>query len=210
VFFHENWAAVLTRRVPFILLVTVQLLLLAATAHGQTSAVTLEFAPSNTSINFTLGDIIHTIHGSVRFKGGAVEFHPETSTLNGPLVADSTSAQSGNRNRDKKMHREILESARYPEIVFRPDRVQGNVARNGTSTVEVHGTFSLHGADHEITVPVRVQILPDHWVVDSHFTIPYVKWGLKNPSTFLWRVSETVGIDVHATGTNPFAAPGTY
>jgi hypothetical protein len=30
--------------------------------------------------------------------------------------------------------------------------------------------------------------------------MPYVKWGMKNPSTLLLRVSDQVEIDVHASG----------
>jgi polyisoprenoid-binding protein YceI len=104
------------------------------------------------------------------------------------------------------MHREILESSQYPEIVFRPDRVEGTVSQSGVSNVQVHGTFSIHGADHEVTLPMRVELSPEHWVTDTHFTIPYVKWGLKNPSTLFLRVSESVEIDIHASGTNPFVA----
>ncbi|MBV9340062.1 MAG: YceI family protein, partial [Acidobacteria bacterium] len=71
---------------------------------------------------------------------------------------------------------------------------------------EVHGTFSIHGSDHELTVPVRLQVFPDHWVADAHFTVPYVKWGIKNPSRLLLRVSESVEIDFQATGENRQAA----
>jgi polyisoprenoid-binding protein YceI len=101
------------------------------------------------------------------------------------------------------MHKEILESDRYPVISFRPDRVEGNVATLGTSNIQVHGMFSIHGADHELTMPVKVEVFPDHWTADTHFTIPYVKWGIKNPSTFVLRVSESVEIDIHASGANP-------
>jgi hypothetical protein len=33
-----------------------------------------------------------------------------------------------------------------------------------------------------------------------HITIPYIKWGLKNPSTFILRASDKVEIDIHAVG----------
>ena len=82
-------------------------------------------------------------------------------------------------------------------------RVEGNVASGGTSTVQVHGIFSIHGTEHELTMPVRIQTFADHWIADTNFTIPYVKWGIKNPSNFMLRVSESVEIEVHATGAIP-------
>lgn len=169
----------------------------------QAQEVRLQFEPSKTNIAFTLGDILHTVHGSFQLRRGDVEYNVVTKLVSGDLVVDATSGQSGNHSRDHKMHKEILESDHYPDISFRPDRVEGTVAPGTTSTVQVHGIFSVHGTDHELTMPVRVTIFPDHWTADTNFTIPYVKWGIKNPSTFVLRVSESVEIDVHATGTNP-------
>lgn len=176
----------------------------AATVHSQ--ELRLHFDPSKTTIAFTLGDILHTVHGSFELKSGDVEYNIADKSVNGSLMVDATSGQSGNHSRDHKMHKEILESARYPVISFRPDRVEGNVATLGTSNIQVHGMFSIHGADHELTMPIRVEVFPDHWTADSHFTVPYVKWGIKNPSTFVLRVSESVEIDVHASGANPSPA----
>jgi len=177
----------------------------SAAAFAQPQELRLQFDPSKTTIAFTLGDILHTVHGSFQLKQGDVRYNIVTMSVEGTLVVEATSGQSGNRSRDHKMHKEILESARYPTITFRPDKVEGAVAPIGTSTVQVHGIFSIHGTDHELTMPVRVEVFPDHWVADTHFTVPYVKWGIKNPSTFVLRVSESVEIDVHATGTNPAA-----
>ena len=171
--------------------------------RAQAQELTFQFAPSTTSIKFTLGDILHTVHGSFNLKSGDVRYDPGTAAIHGSLVVDAASGQSGNRMRDRRMHREVVESGLYPEIAFRPDRVEGKVANTGTSTVQVHGIFSVHGVDHELTLPVRVQMFADHWMADTHFTVPYVKWGIKNPSAFLLRVSESVEIDVHATGANP-------
>jgi polyisoprenoid-binding protein YceI len=168
----------------------------------------LEFTPANTTVNFELGDILHTVHGTFKLQRGHVDYAFATGAVHGELMIDATSGDSGNHSRDHKMHKEILESDKYPEIVFRPDRVQGSVAATGTSNVQVHGMFSIHGADHEMTMPVRVEIFPDHWVADTHFTIPYVKWGIKNPSTLFLRVSESVEIDIRATGTSPFPGGG--
>jgi polyisoprenoid-binding protein YceI len=138
-----------------------------------------------------------------------VDYQIAAKSVSGNLIVDATSGQSGNHSRDHKMHKEILQSVQYPVISFRPDRVQGNVAALGTSNIQVHGMFSIHGSDHELTMPVKIEVLPDHWTADSHFTVPYVKWGIKNPSTFVLRVSESVEIDVHASGANP-SSSGTH
>jgi len=49
--------------------------------------------------------------------------------------------------RDRKMHKEVLESERYPEIAFRPDKIEGAVASQGKSSVKVHGMFNIHGVE---------------------------------------------------------------
>lgn len=98
------------------------------------------------------------------------------------------------------MHREVLESDRYPDITFRPDRIEGTVGSSGKSSGHVHGIFSIHGSDHDITVPAEVEMLPDHWTPTLHFTVPYAKWGMKNPSTLFLKVSESVDIDLSAVG----------
>lgn len=177
------------------------LLALAASAPAQTQEDVLDFVPAQTTVHFTLDASFHAVHGSFNLKRGAVHFSPSTGTISGEIVIDAPTGQSGNDGRDRKMHKEVLESSRYSEIVFRPDRVEGNVAPQGSSTVQVHGTFSLHGADHEITVPVQVEMAPNGWTVTCHFSVPYVKWGLKNPSNFILHVSEAVDIDIRASST---------
>jgi hypothetical protein len=54
--------------------------------------------------------------------------------------------------------------------------------------------------DREISVPAQVEINADRWAATVHFTIPYQKWGMKNPSTLFLRVSDTVEIDLAAAG----------
>jgi polyisoprenoid-binding protein YceI len=176
------------------------MILAAIGSPAQTAEIVLEFVPAQTEVAFTLGDTLHTVHGGFDLKRGRVNYNPSAGEVSGEVVVDATSGRSGNGMRDKKMHKEILESAKYPDIVFRPDRVEGKVLPEGTSTVQVHGIFSIHGSDHEMTVPVQVEMAPDHWAATAHFVVPYEKWGIKNPSTFILRVSESVEIDVHASG----------
>lgn len=172
---------------------------LTVAAPAQDLALRLD--PQQTSVNFLLGDVLHTVRGTFALKEGSLKFDRTSGKLSGAIVIDAKTGASGNGMRDRKMHGEVIESDRFPEISFRPDRVQGTVAREGSSTVSVHGTFSIHGADHEVTIPAQVEMLPDHWNASLHFSIPYVKWGMKNPSTLFLKVSESVEIDVKTGGT---------
>lgn len=174
------------------------LVFIVSSAAAQEKALQLD--PSQTSINFTLGDVLHTVHGSFRLKRGSLGFEPTSGKLSGEIVVDAGSGQSGSGMRDHKMNKEVLESSRYPEIVFRPDRIDGAVASQGKSSVKVHGLFSIHGVDHEITVPAEVEMAADHWTAAVHFTVPYAKWGMRNPSTLFLRVNDSVEIDLTATG----------
>jgi len=175
-------------------------LLTLAPALGQ--EVVLKLDPAHTSVRFTLSATLHTVHGTFQLKHGEVRYDPATRRITGEVVVDATSGNSGEASRDRRMHKDVLESRRYPEIVFTPDRVDGAVAPQDVSEVQVHGTFRIHGADHEITIPVEVRIEHGQVSAKTHFTIPYVKWGMKNPSNFFLHVSDKVEIDA-ATGALP-------
>ena len=176
-------------------------LLMICGGYAAAQQVTLDLDPAQTSVKFTLGDVLHTVHGTFQLKRGALQFDPASGKISGEIVVDAKSGDSGSGTRDRKMHKEVLESQRYPEISFSPDRVEGPVASEGKSTVKVHGMFRIHGTEKEITVPADVEMSGDHWSATVHFPIPYAKWGMKNPSTLFLRVSDTVEIDLAASGT---------
>jgi polyisoprenoid-binding protein YceI len=168
----------------------------AAPALGQ--EIVLDLDPARATVHFTLGATLHTVHGSFKLKPGVIRFDPASGKISGDAVADAASGESGDAARDRRMHKSILESERYPEIVFAPDRIDGTVAPQGASQVQVHGMLRIHGAAHEMTLPVQVQIANGQVTVTTHFAIPYVKWGMKNPSTLFLRVSDKVEIDATA------------
>ena len=178
-------------------------LLLAYGSHAQ--AQLLEFDPAQTKVEFTLADVLHTVQGTFQLKRGSVRLDAATSKISGELVVDATSGASGSSARDHRMHSAILESGRYPEIVFRPDKLEGAIPLQGTSSVKLHGTFRIHGADHEITLPAEVEAANGQYTATLHFVVPYVQWGMKNPSTLILRVSDKVNITIR-TIARPSAA----
>ena len=179
------------------LICTIALAIGVAAASGQDAVFQLD--PARTTVNFTLGDVLHTVHGNFKLKHGLLQID-QAGKATGEIVVDAVSGESGNGMRDRKMHKEVLESTRYAEISFRPERINGTVEVAGKSSVMIHGIFSIHGVDREITVPAEIDISPDHWTAKVHFTVPYQKWGMKNPSTLFLRVSDSVEIDLVAAG----------
>ena len=171
---------------------------LGVPAFAQQTALQLD--PARTAVHFTLKTSLHTVHGTFQLKSGKVSFDPQTKKVSGLLVADATSGESGNSGRDSKMHKEILESQKYPEITFAPLEVEGDVPPQGDSQVRVRGTFRIHGQDHVIVIPVAIHSAGGELTLDTDFSIPYLSWGLKNPSTFILRASDTVLLSIHASG----------
>ena len=166
-------------------------------AFGAETVVTFE--PPKTQVHWTLGTVLHTVHGTFQLKSGTIQFDPATGKATGHLVVSALSGESGSEGRDKRMHQAILESVRFPEVVFTPDAVKGQVAMEGKSAIEVHGNFQLHGQGHEFTLPVEVEMANGVAHTTSKFSVPYIKWGLKNPSTFVLRTNDTVEIEIIAT-----------
>jgi len=185
-------------RIYLALLSVIIALLLTSASQAQEIAVQLD--PAQSKIEFTLGSTLHTVEGTFKLKSGSIRYDPATGKMGGSIVVDATSAESGNSGRDRKMHREILESGKYPDIVLTPNRGDGTFNPKGPSRLDVSGVFSLHGQDHEITLPVEIQPAGRQMTLTTHLTIPYIKWGLKNPSTFILRASDKVEIEIHAVG----------
>jgi polyisoprenoid-binding protein YceI len=183
-------------------------LLIAATGTAAAQSVELQLDPAKTSVKMNLGAALHSVHGMFQLKKGGLQFDPASGRVSGEVVVDARSGDTGNGMRDRKMHREVLESERYPDIVFHPDRVEGTVAAQGKSSVKVHGMFNVHGVNREITVPAEVDMASDQWTADMHFTIPYEKWGMKNPSNLFLHVSDTVEIEIAAAGSVTRVAAG--
>jgi polyisoprenoid-binding protein YceI len=188
-----------SRRLPRALLLNAALV--ATFSQAATAAeIALELNPAQTHVAWTLGDVLHTVHGTFKLTRGTIRFDPATGQASGEMIVDAASGESGSSARDGRMHKNILESAKYPAITFKPDRIEGAVNLEGDSQVQLHGSFGIHGAEHELTVPAKVHFSNSQMSAPIDFLVPYVKWGMKNPSTLFLKVKDTVDIEVQASG----------
>lgn len=169
-------------------------------AQSAPQAVTMHVDPARTEIHWTLNGNMHTVHGTFRLKGGLITFDPATGVAQGEIAVDLQTGESGNQSRDSRMHKDVLESDKYPQAIFHPVKVTGIVKSGSTQSVTVEGTFTLHGTDHPLRLDTKVQVDGHDAVATMHFTVPYVDWGMKDPSNFIFRVEKAVDVDVIAKG----------
>jgi polyisoprenoid-binding protein YceI len=156
--------------------------------------------PAHSTLHWTLDTTLHLVHGTFAVKRGEVTIDPATGNATGDIVADATSGKTDNDSRDKKMHQEILETPRFPEIVFRVNQIEGLTSPLNKTQLKLHGTFLIHGAEHEMIVPADVEFAGDRWTGTAKFVVPYIAWGIKNPSNFLLKASPTVDVDLKLSG----------
>jgi len=162
--------------------------------------IVLTLDPAQSKVHFIVDSTLHTVHGTFALKSGVVHFDPETGKATGEIVVYAPSGESGSSSRDKRMHKEILETARFPEVRFRPMQVEGKVGTSGASDVKLSGVFSIHGADHELVAQIHAEFAGDHWKGTGKFSVPYVQWGIKDPSNFLLKVKPVVDVELEMAG----------
>jgi polyisoprenoid-binding protein YceI len=170
----------------------------AASAFAQEMSVELD--PGRSRVEFTLGDVLHTVHGGFQLKSGVLHFDERNGAAAGELTLDAASGESGSKGRDHKMHQQVLESAKYPDITFQPQRVIGHFPSEGAAQMEIDGLLIMHGQTHPMTAAGPVQVNGEAVTADLRLVVPYEQWGMKNPSTLFLRVSDKVEITVHAVG----------
>lgn len=179
-------------------------LALAAAVYGteakSTRRAVIELEPTNSEIDFDLDGFPHQVHGKFKLVSGKIEVDPTSGELSGLIVVDTATGDSGNRLRDAEMRDSILEVQRYPQIIFTPSQCQQAVAMPDRFHGPVRGTLALHGIKQEIEIDSEVLLQGDEVKVSGHFVVPYVDWGLKDPSLWLLRVSKQVAVNVHTQG----------
>jgi polyisoprenoid-binding protein YceI len=180
----------------FAVLIVAAVLARSAVAQKQT----LVLNPDASEVKMTLNTNHEVVHGSFHVQSGTIEFDPGTPKLSGSVVVFSGSGKTRNATRDKRMKNEILKVQQFTIVSFEPRSYTGTLAASGDSTIQAAGIFTLLGTPHEITIPILVHLEGTTATAKSHFVVPYVQWGLKNPSLLIWKAENDVAIDLSLSG----------
>jgi len=169
----------------------------AALAQHQSFVVN----PDASEVKMTLNTTHEVVNGTFHVQSGSIDFDRGTPKMSGSVVVLAGSCKTGNGSRDKKMNKDILEVEQHATVSFEPKSYTGGLAPSGDSNLQVKGIFTLLGTPHEITVPMLVHLEADRATAKAHFVVPYVQWGLKNPSFLIWKADDDVAIDLNLVGT---------
>ncbi|HUY94378.1 MAG TPA: YceI family protein [Terracidiphilus sp.] len=157
--------------------------------------------PDASEVRMTLKTTHEIVKGEFHVQSGSIVFDRGTAQMSGAIAVSAESSKTGNEARDKKMHNDILKVKQYASVSFEPKAYAGILAGSGDSAIQVTGILTLLGTPHEITVPLQVHRDGAGVTAKGEFVVPYVEWGLKNPSFLIWKADNQVAIDVDLVGT---------
>ena len=98
------------------------------------------------------------------------------------------------------MNKDILKVDQFATVSFAPKTYNGTIAASGDSTIQVSGVFTLLGTAHDLTIAMQIHIDGSKATAKGQFILPYVQWGLKNPSFLIWKAENDVTIDLNLVG----------
>ena len=169
-------------------------------APAATHGIALSLDPAQTKLHFNVDSTLHMVHGTFAVKSGSLQFDPQTGKASGSIVVNAVSGETGNNSRDQRMHKEILETWKFAEATFRPSQIDGQVSLTAPCDFKVKGVITLHGTDHELVAEIHSEFTGDHWKGTAKFDVPYIQWGIKDPSNFLLKVKPVVNVELELAG----------
>ena len=186
------------------LILAARLLLLAVlispalSAQAVPAQVSFTVSPATTAIHWILPTTLHTVHGTFKLTSGAFTLDTATGKASGLITVDATSGESQSNARDSRMHKEIIESQKFPTITFRPTHIDGKFEPAVARTFKVAGVLNVHGEDHPMELTVDVHPQGAGLAMSTKFIIPFVKWGMKDPSVFAFRTDKEVSLEIES------------
>lgn len=158
----------------------------------------LALDPAKTTITYSLDGWPHHTQGTFKLKRGVIEIDPSSGRMTGTITVDAASGDSGHSIRDEEMKSSVLEVDRFPEISFAPRQVLTHGDPQKAFPVKVTGLMLLHGTQHALTIDATVDRQENNVTIHCNFPVPFVEWGVRDPSILMFKVSKQVLVDVTA------------
>lgn len=182
-------------------------LLFAGQAHGATwtgdGAVDVELVPEAMQITFAVGALFHTVQGTAALQEGHLRFTPASGLLQGNASIRAASMTTGNHRRDRRMQQDVLESSAHPLIMLHGQRADGVLDPDSGGDLQIEALLEILGRKHPVSFPLEISILnaeTGRIRISGSLKIPYVAWGLRDPSAIFLRVEKEVEVSFAGEG----------
>jgi polyisoprenoid-binding protein YceI len=139
-------------------------------------------------LNWDLPATLHTVRGKapeVSGKIDAVQGAGGEWQIQARIVVKAATMVTGNEKRDRTMREKVLETDRFPEIVFESRQVTVDLSlfkAGERMTAEILGDLTVHGKPAAVRLPVEVYVFPDHVVLQGSFPLSWKQYGVYDPS----------------------------
>jgi len=95
------------------------------------------------------------------------------------LAVTDQMSDKDRRELELTMNRDVLETSRFPEIVFESAKVSASQAGGGQFLVNLVGTLTLHGVSNNQPVEARISLTGDMLRAHGEFTVLQSAYGIK-------------------------------
>jgi len=109
---------------------------------------------------------------------------PAEASLVLKVRADSLEVMDDIKSKDRRemestMNESVLESAKYPEIVFTSTNISSNKLSEGRFQVNVAGNLSLHGVTRPLTVPAQLAVMGEEFRASGEVSLSQSDFGIQ-------------------------------
>ena len=104
---------------------------------------------------------IREFEGEVQFTPGSAMLQDVSMQLRiraGSLEVTDDVSDKDRREMQRQMYEEVLETDRYPEILYECSSVSANGSSDGRYWATLNGELTLHGVTHAMPLPARVVV----------------------------------------------------
>ncbi len=175
----------------------------SAAGPQQDDFLHLVVEPGAIQVHFAVGAVFHTVRGTARAHSAAMSMNTETGEMLGQVAVAAGSLATGLAWRDHRMHEQVLRTEEHPDIQLQLISAEGTLDLQRGGTLQVEGTLHLAGTVNPLSFPVELRIT-DPGEREVHFQggfhVPYVRWGLRDPSAVLLRVDKEVRVTFAGRG----------
>jgi polyisoprenoid-binding protein YceI len=160
----------------------------AAAQEGPAHSLHYKVEVAGSSVRWELPATFEPIKGVVPLFHGSIQANSLSSggwDVSARIVVPAAAMRTGSRRRDRTLREKVLETARYPEIVFELRQFTGDLSRfrpGATFAVQVAGDLTVHGKTAPVQLPVDVSVFPKAVVLTGSFPVHWKAYGLQDPS----------------------------